>query len=73
MSLDRIMLILVVLFGGLAAIAWLGTFIFAVGQVNPLLGLVGLAIAGFVIYIAWRVVAERLGNPEDDKYDRMEK
>ena len=37
--------------------------------IRTVLALIPLAL---VAYIGWRVIADRLGNREDDHYDRME-
>lgn len=73
MSLDRLMLIVAVIFGGILALTWATGIVGVAAHINPLLGLVGLGAVAFVAYIAYRVVAERLGNADDDKYDRVEK
>lgn len=73
MSLDRLMLIIVAIFGTLIALAWFTGIMAAIVQVSPWLGLAGIAVAAFAGYIVYRVIAERLGNPDDDKYDRVER
>ncbi|MEO0497367.1 MAG: hypothetical protein AAF141_08350 [Pseudomonadota bacterium] len=73
MSLDRLMLIVVAVLGALMALGWVTGIVTAAVQVSPLLGLFGLCVVGFAGYIVYRVIAERLGNPDDDKYDRVEK
>ncbi|PRX32748.1 hypothetical protein SAMN05216257_10628 [Meinhardsimonia xiamenensis] len=72
MPLDRLVLIIVIVLVAAAVTVWLGALIFAAFEVG---GAVWLALipAALVGYIVWRVIAERLSNSEDDRYDRIEK
>lgn len=72
MSLDRIMLIVVCIVGAVGLSTWfIGAFV-AVQVVSPLLKFVVVAFAILVIYVIWRLLAERLNNPDEDHYDNMD-
>lgn len=70
MPLDRLVLILVCVLAAAGVTVWIGTLV-ATAVAAPLawLALVPVALAALLL---WRVVADRLGDPEDDRYDRME-
>ena len=70
MPLDRLVLILVIVFAAAAATVWLAAIVSAAFAVP--FGWLGTIPALLVAYVVWRVVAERLGSREDDHYDRME-
>ena len=70
MPLDRLVLILFIVFAAAGATIWLGA-ILAASLTLPF-GAVALLPALLVGYVVWRVVADRLGNAEDDHYDRMD-
>ena len=70
MPLDRFVLILVIVIAAAMATVWLGALVAA--SVAVPLGWLGAIPAALVAYVAWRVLADRLGNREDDHYDRME-
>ena len=70
MSLDRLVLILFCCLLAAGLCFWLtGLVLAAIHAPLAWLALIPAAIAGYVVY---RVIAERLGNPEEDHYDRME-
>ncbi len=71
MPLERLVLIVVIVIAGLFGTVWLVALLTAAFSM-PLgvLALVPAAVAGYVV---WRVISERLGNAEDDHYDRIEK
>ncbi|MGR3363534.1 MAG: hypothetical protein ACU0CY_05070 [Maritimibacter harenae] len=71
MPLDRFVLILVVVIAAAGVTVALGTWIAA--SVSVPLGWASVIPVVLVLYIAWRVVAERLSNRDDDHYDRIEK
>ncbi|SMY07891.1 hypothetical protein [Flavimaricola marinus] len=72
MPLERLMLILVIVVAAAGATIWVGSILVA-STVSPG-GALAIAIpTALVAYIIWRVIAERLGNDEDDHYDRIEK
>lgn len=71
MPLDRFVLILVVVIAAAGLTVWIASFVAAAWQ----LPFVWTAVipAALVAYVVWRVIAERIGNREDDHYDRIEK
>jgi membrane protein implicated in regulation of membrane protease activity len=71
MPLDRFVLILVVVIAAAGVTVALGTWIAA--SVSVPLGWAGVIPVVLVLYVAWRVLAERLSNRDDDHYDRIEK
>ena len=72
MPLDRIMLILVCVVGAIMFGAWTFGALFAAQSVHPALTLAIILIVGFVVYVLWRLLAERLNNPDEDHYDNMD-
>lgn len=72
MPLDRIVLIVVCVIAAAGATVWLGVFLSATLSL-PFPGLLLLLPVGLVVWLVWRVIAERLNNREDDHYDRIEK
>ncbi|NSX55830.1 hypothetical protein [Parasulfitobacter algicola] len=72
MPLDKFVLILGCVIGGAAVTIWLGTLLIAMFQI-PFIGPVVLIPAILVGYVIWRVVADRVGNAEEDHYDSIEK
>ncbi|MZR12964.1 hypothetical protein GQE99_08025 [Maritimibacter sp. DP07] len=71
MPLDRFVLILVVVIAAAGVTVALGTWIAA--SVSVPLGWAGVIPVVLVLNVAWRVLAERLSNRDDDHYDRIEK
>jgi len=72
MPLDKFVLMLVVVIAAAGATVWLAGLLVATFEV-PVVGWALVIPAGLVGYVAWRVIADRLGNAEDDHYDRIEK
>jgi len=72
MPLDRLVLIIVIVLAAAGGTIWLGTFIAAALQV-PQVGWFVLVPVALILYIGWRVIADRVGSKEDDHYDRIEK
>lgn len=70
MPLDRLVLIIVIVLAAAFLSIWLGAALIASFNV-PFLGLILLPVT-LVAYICWRVIAQRLNNPEEDHYDRMD-
>ena len=70
MPLDKLVLIVVCVIIAAAATVWLGAIVLAMFDI-PGIGF-ALIPAALVAYIVWRVIAERLGNAEEDHYDRMD-
>lgn len=71
MPLDKLVLILVVVMVAAGLTVWLGALFLAAMQI-PGAGL-ALIPAALVGYVVWRVIADRVGNAEDDHYDNIEK
>ncbi|WP_179380291.1 hypothetical protein [Jannaschia marina] len=69
MPLDRFVLILFIVVVAAGATIWLGAIV-AASFALPF-GAVALLPAALVGYVVFRVVADRLGNAEDDHYDDM--
>lgn len=72
MPLDRLVLMLVIVVAAAGATIWLGTLLAAATQMSSSGWLVILPVS-LVAYVLWRVIADRLGNRDDDHYDRIEK
>ncbi|SFI44032.1 hypothetical protein [Jannaschia pohangensis] len=70
MPLDRLVLILVIVIAAAAATVWLGAVVAA--SVAFPAGTFLLIPAALVAYVVFRVVADRLGNRDDDRYDKMD-
>jgi len=70
MPIDKLVLILVIVIAAAAATVWLGTLIAASIQIP--FGWLVLIPAALVGYVVYRVIAERVGNTEDDHYDKMD-
>ncbi|MBV7409649.1 hypothetical protein [Maritimibacter sp. DP1N21-5] len=71
MPTDKFVLILVIVIAAAGATVWIGTLVAA--SVEMPLGWFGLVPVALVVAILWRIIAERLGNRDDDNYDRIEK
>jgi membrane protein implicated in regulation of membrane protease activity len=69
MPLDRFVLMLFIVLIAAGVTVWLGAVI-AASFTLPF-GVVALLPAALVGYVAWRVIAERLRNADDDHYDKM--
>ena len=70
MPLDKLVLIVVCVLGAAAVTVWLGVLIAASLQLP--FGWLALIPALLVGYIVFRVISERVGNAEEDHYDKME-
>ncbi|MEM9425562.1 MAG: hypothetical protein AAGA06_02570 [Pseudomonadota bacterium] len=70
MPLDKFVLIIVVVLAAAGATVWIAGVIAA--AINLPFGWLGLIPAVLVGYVAYRVIAERVGNAEEDHYDNME-
>ncbi len=70
MPLDKLVLIIVIVLAAAGATVWLAGLIAA--AINFPFGWLGLIPAALVGYIVFRVIAERIGNAEEDHYDNME-
>ena len=70
MKLETLVLIVVCVLAGMAVTFWLMMLLLA-GLAVPQV-LLALIPAVFVGYVIYRVVRERVGNAEEDHYDRMD-
>lgn len=70
MPLDRFVLILVCVIAAAGVTVWLAALVAAAFQV-PVVATVLVPIV-LAAYVLWRVIAERVGNKEEDHYDRMD-
>jgi len=71
MPLDKFVLILVAVIAAAGLTVWVGTLVAASVQM-PLGWLMFIPLA-LIAYVVWRVIADRIGNREDDHYDGIEK
>ncbi len=71
MSLDKIFLILFCVIVGIAGSAGAVALLYASSLFHPLLLAGAVVVIGFVVYVLWRLLSERLGNPAEDHYDGM--
>ncbi|KIC48898.1 hypothetical protein [Tateyamaria sp. ANG-S1] len=71
MSLDKIFLILICIVAGIAATGGAVALLIAGSLTHPLLLIGAVVIIAFAIYVLWRLLSERLGNPAEDHYDGM--
>ena len=71
MPLDRLVLIVVCVIAAAAATVWLGTLIAA--SLSIPFGWLVVIPTALVAYIAWRLISERVGNEEEDRYDNVER
>jgi len=72
MPLDRLVLIIVCVVIAAGATIWLGVFVSAAVTL-PVPALFVLLPVALIVWVVWRVIAERLSNREDDHYDKIEK
>ncbi|MEM0922993.1 MAG: hypothetical protein AAGF44_02765 [Pseudomonadota bacterium] len=72
MPLDRLVLYIVAGIAVLVALSYLVAVVIGAVAIGPL-GLVVLIPVAVVAYIAIRIIRERVGNAEDDYYDRIER
>jgi len=72
MPLDKFVLILVCVIAAAGVTIWIGALVAAAWKA-PLVVPFALIPAGLIVFIGWRVIADRLRNSEDDHYDGIEK
>jgi len=72
MPLDRLVLILVIVIAAAGLTVWLSTLAFVAVELSPAVGFMAFPVL-LILYLVWRVIAERLKNREDDYYDHIEK
>lgn len=70
MPIDKLVLILVAVIAAAGATIWLAATVLA--ALNFPFGWFGLLPAVLAGYIVYRVLAERVGNAEEDHYDKMD-
>jgi len=70
MKLDTLVLIVVAVLCGAVALVWVAGIL--VLSFTVPFGFLALIPAALVAYIAYRVLAERVGSAEEDHYDDME-
>ena len=73
MPLERLVLILIIVIAAAAATVWIGGVLFVGLGVSPAAGLAIALPTALIGYVIVRVIADRVGNKEDDHYDRIEK
>ena len=71
MPLDKFVLLIVIVFAAAGITVWVSALIMASLEFPG--GWLAFIPAALVGYVVWRVIAERLGNAEDDHYDHIEK
>ncbi len=72
MPLDKFVLIIVCVIAAAMATVYVAVALVATTQMPSALGLAVLSLIALCAYVAWRVIAERLSNKDDDHYDRFE-
>lgn len=72
MPLDRLVLIIVGVIAAAMVTVYAGLAIVSSVQMPPVIGLSIISLIALCAYVAWRVIAERLNNKDDDHYDRFE-
>ena len=70
MPLDRLVLIIVCILAGAIATLWVTALLLSALQLP--FGWLALIPAGLVGFVIFKVIAQRVGNAEEDHYDRME-
>jgi len=71
MPLDRIILIAVAIVAAGCAVAMIAATLVGALALWPAGVLIPVPLA-FVAYVVWRIIAERLRDPTDRRYDRIE-
>lgn len=70
MPLDKLVLILVCVIAAAGGTIWLAVALAA--AISVPFGWIVLIPSALIGYIVFRVIAERLGNAEDDRYDNID-
>ena len=70
MPLDRLVLILVCVIAAAGVTVWLGALLLA--AINVPFAWLALIPAALVAYIVARVIGQRVGNAQEDHYDKMD-
>jgi len=71
MPLDKFVLLIVIVMVAAGITVWVSAMVMASLQIPG--GWLVFVPAALVGYVVWRVIADRLGNAEDDHYDHIEK
>lgn len=72
MPLDRLVLIIACVIIAAMGTIYIALALLASVQASPMLGLGVLSLVALSLYILWRVIAQRVGNKEEDHYDNIE-
>ena len=67
---DRLALILVVVMAAAGATIWAASLLLTRFTLTPAAGLIAAMPIGLVAYIAFRIITDRVGKKEGDRYDR---
>ncbi len=70
MPIDKLVLIIFCVLVAAAATIWVTGLVMA--ALNVPWGWLGFVPTALVAYVVYRVIAERVGNAEEDHYDRMD-
>jgi len=70
MPIDKLVLILVCVIGAAMVTVWLSSLLLVAFEIK--MGWLALIPAALVAYVVVRVIGERVGNTEDDHYDKMD-
>lgn len=70
MPIERLVLILVCVIVAAALTIWVGAVLLAAWNV-PIVGFALIPVA-LIAYVVARVIGERVGNTQEDHYDRMD-
>lgn len=71
MPLDKFVLLLVVVVAAAGITVWVASMVMTAMAVPG--AWLAFIPAALVAYVVWRVIADRIGNDEDDHYDHIEK
>lgn len=72
MPIERLVLIIVCVIAAAGGTIWAVSLLAISTAASPILGIGALSIIALVVYVLWRVISERLNNPDEDHYDNME-
>lgn len=72
MPLDRLALIVFCVVTFAAGGLWLASLVVVSSAMHPALAVLPLTVAAIAAYFVIRVVGERVNNPDEDHYDKME-
>ncbi|MEL7344326.1 MAG: hypothetical protein AAFN59_05625 [Pseudomonadota bacterium] len=72
MPLERLVLILVIVVAAAGATVWIAYSVAGAFALGPAGAFIMIPLA-LVIYVAWRIISDRVSSREDNHYDRIEK